>query len=66
MNVDLAVSLLLALMNNAGKISALITKAQAEGRTDLSEDEWDSIINSDEAAKLKQMEALARAEAEGR
>lgn len=66
MTVDLAISLLIALANNAGKISAAVSKAQAEGRTELTEEEWTGIVADDDAARIRQEAALVRAKAEGR
>ena len=66
MNIDLAITLLIALANNAGRISAAITQAQAEGRTELTDEEWQSIVADDEAARILQEAALAKARAEGR
>jgi len=66
MTVDLAISLLIALANNAGRISQAVTKAREEGRTEFTEEEWMAIVSDDEAARIKQQAALDRAKAEGR
>lgn len=66
MTVDLAITLLIALANNAGKISQLISKAQAEGRTELTQEEWEAIVADDDAARIRQEAALERARNEGR
>jgi len=66
MGIDAAITLLLALIDQTAAISAAITKARAEGRTSLSKDEWRAITDRDDAAKVAQAAALARAEAEGR
>ena len=50
MTIDLAVTLLLALINNAGKISELIQRAQTEGR-DITPAEWQSVISQNDAAR---------------
>lgn len=51
MAVTAAIELLLALIDRAGAISALITKAKAEGRDDLTIEEWASILAADDAAR---------------
>lgn len=51
MSVDAAISLLLALLNNAARISALITAARDSGRTDLDPAEWAAILAADDAAR---------------
>ena len=66
MSVDLAISLLLALAKNAGQISVVVSKAQAEGRNKLTADEWALILADDDLAAIKQQAALEKARAEGR
>jgi hypothetical protein len=66
MTVDLAITLLIALANNAGRISTAISQAQAEGRTELTDAEFDAIMANDDAARIRQEAALAKAKAEGR
>lgn len=63
MGVDAALSLLIALLNNAATISALIAKAKSEGRDTLSDDEWVSIISADDKARLDLVNAIAQAKA---
>ena len=65
MGADAAISLAIALLNNAGRISGLVAQAQAEGR-DLSAADWKAILDHDELAKANAAAALARAKAEGR
>ena len=65
MGVDLAISLAIAMLNNAGAISAAVAKAQAEGR-DLNADDWKTIMDRDDLAAAQAAAALARAKAEGR
>ena len=65
MSVDLALSLAIAMMNNAASIASLIQKAQAEGR-DLNDDDWKQILDHDDIAKAKAVAELARAKVEGR
>lgn len=66
MGIDAALTLLIALLNNAAGISALIAKAKSEGRDTLSAEEWGTIIGSDDAARASLVLAIAKAEAEGR
>ena len=66
MKVDLAISLLIALANNAGRISAAISQARADGKDELDDAEWDAIVAADDTARIKQQIALDRAKAEGR
>ena len=65
MGVDLAISLAIAMLNNAGAISAAIAKAQSEGR-DLNADDWKAILDRDDMAAAQAAASLARAKAEGR
>ena len=66
MGVDVAVSLLIALLNQAGVISAVLSKAAAEGRTKLTPEEWTNISNMDDTARADLVAAIAKAKAEGR
>jgi hypothetical protein len=60
MSVDLAISLLLALINNAQGISSLITKAKAENR-DITPEELQGVIDSDAVARANLVLAIAKA-----
>jgi hypothetical protein len=51
MSVDAAINLLLALLDNAARISALITAARATGRTELDPADWTVILAADDAAR---------------
>lgn len=62
---NLALALLIALIENAAAISAAMRQAHAEGR-ELNDADWAAIDARDEVAKIKQDIALARAKAEGR
>lgn len=66
MGVSAAITLILALLDRAAAISALIQKAQAEGRDTLSAEEWKVITDSDDASRAALVLAIAKAEAEGR
>jgi hypothetical protein len=58
---ELSVTLLLAIINNAGPISAAIQKAQAEGRDKLTADEWNEILKNDDGARAELVAAIAKA-----
>ena len=65
MGVDLAISLIIALINNAAAISAAMRQAHLEGR-EMNEADWAAIDARDETAAARQQVSLARAKAEGR
>lgn len=66
MGIDVAISLVLALIDRASTISALIQSAQAAGRTTLTPEEWQQITDADDAASKTLAAAIAKAKAEGR
>jgi hypothetical protein len=66
MGVDAAITLVLALLDRAAAISALIQSAQAAGRTALTPAEWQTITAADDAAMAALKAAIAKAQAEGR
>lgn len=66
MGLDAAVALLLALINNAQKISEAIRSAREDGRENLLPEEWDDILDRDDLAAAEQKAALAQAKAEDR
>ncbi len=61
-NVDVLLSLLLSLANQMGPISALISKANGEGR-DISDEELDALFLEDDVARQRLVDALAAAKA---
>ena len=61
MPVEIAINLLLALLDHASAISQLIQSAKAEGRTTLTVDEWKIITDKDDAAKAALTKAIADA-----
>ena len=65
MSVDLALSLLIALLNNASAISNLISKAKAENR-DLSAEEIQGLLDEYNVAHAKAVIAIGQAKAAGR
>lgn len=60
MGIDAAISVVLALINNAAQISALIQKAQAAG-TAISAEDWATITAADDAARKALVDAIAKA-----
>ena len=66
MGVDAAITLVLALIDRASSISAMIQSAQAAGRTKLTEAEWTAIQDADDAATKALRDAIDKAKAEGR
>lgn len=66
MGVDVAISLVLALIDRASTISTLIQNAQASGRTTLTDAEWKQIQDDDNAASSDLQAAIDKAKAEGR
>jgi hypothetical protein len=59
MTTALAINLLLALIDHAQQISAIIQAAQSAGRTDLTSDEWNTILASDDKARAALVAAIA-------
>jgi hypothetical protein len=59
MNAALAVELLIALVNQAGTISALLSKAKAENR-DLTSAELDTLSLADDVARAQLIVAIAK------
>lgn len=62
MNLEIAIQLVLALLNRAAQIGALIMKARAEGR-DISDAEMDGLRAADDTAKLKLQQHIDAARA---
>lgn len=62
--LDLAISLLIAAINNASAISGMITKAKSEGR-DLTLEELQSVFDTDALARAKLVIAISEAKAAG-
>lgn len=61
----LAVDLLIAMITNAGQISALITNAKSQNR-DITLDELQTIIGADDVAYANAVLAIAAAKAAGK
>jgi hypothetical protein len=64
-NIDLALSLVIALINNAAAISNLIQTAKAEGR-DITPAELQALFDADALARAKLEIAISEAKAAGR
>lgn len=65
MQISAAIELVLALLAQAQRISGVIGKAIAENRA-ISPTEWAEIKAADSASRVSLVEAIAKAEAEGR
>lgn len=63
--MNAAIELLLTLIANAARVSAVIRQAQAEGR-EVSPAELSEIILEGDGARAALVDAIARAKAEGR
>lgn len=64
--VAVAVDLLVELLKNAGQISQLIQTAQANGQTNLTPEQWATIVGADDSAEAALAVAIAAAKAQGR
>ena len=64
MSVTAALELLLALLARTQEISMLIAKLNAEGRTELTDAEWQVIVAADDHARAR-LEALIAAKKAG-
>jgi len=58
-SVALALELAIQLMSKAGEITKLINSVQSEGRTDLTPDEWNQVLNAYDAARVRLLDAIA-------
>lgn len=59
-----AINLLLQILTQAQGLTALISKARAEGR-EVSSDELDALVDADDAARARLDAAIQRVKAEG-
>lgn len=64
MNIEIAMQLILALLNRMAQIGAMIAKARAEGR-DISDAELDGLRAADDTAKLKLQQHIDAARSAG-
>lgn len=53
MDIATALSLLVTLLGQTNRLAELIRNARAEGRTDLTEEELDTLVNGDDAARAR-------------
>lgn len=63
--VSAAVDLLVALITNAQQISQLIQTAQAAGQTNLTPEQWATVVGADDSAEAALTAAIAAAKAAG-
>lgn len=53
MKIDVALSLLIALLREAQELSTVVARAKAEGREDLTDDEVAAFAGRDDAARTR-------------
>jgi hypothetical protein len=61
--ISLALEVLLSLLSKTQEISNLIRAANAEGRTDLTPDEWALVVKADDDARSRLVQAILEAKA---
>lgn len=61
MNTAMALDLMLALLIQAQKIGAIVTAAQAQGRTDLTPQQWADVLADADAARSRLANAIEAA-----
>lgn len=61
MGIDVAITIALALLSNAGQISMIIQQAKAEGRDTLTPEEWAIITSSADSARASLVSAIQAA-----
>lgn len=66
MTTTLALELAIQLLTHSQQISALIANAQAAGRTELTDEEWQQVLGGADEAESALTAAIAKAKAEGR
>lgn len=64
--VSIALALLTALLEQSGKIAALVQAAQAAGQTDLTAEQWATVTGNDDSAEAALTAAIAAAKAAGK
>lgn len=65
-SLSAAIELTLQLLAKATEISSVVAKAQGEGRTTLTPQEWQSITAADDAARTLLVDAIGAAKEDGR
>jgi hypothetical protein len=63
--VVLALDLILALLQNAGKVSAIIAQRKAAGQSTISVDDLVKLVADDDAARAALVDAIAKAKDAG-
>lgn len=66
MKISAALELAIQLLQGAAQLSAVIQKARAEGRDELTEEETHSLIVANDKATADLADAIAKAKSEGR
>jgi hypothetical protein len=61
-SIAVGVDLALSLLENAARISAIVRQAQAAGQEKFTSEQWDSITDLDDAAKVKLENAISAAD----
>ena len=56
-----AIDVMLALMTRAAEISTLVAQAQADGRTNLTTEEWQAINSEDARERQRLVNEIAKA-----
>lgn len=56
-----AIDVMLALMTRAAEISTLVAQAQADGRTNLTTEEWEAINSEDARERQRLVNEIAKA-----
>lgn len=64
MELIIALETLAALIGRVQQVSAVIGQVVADGRKELSEEEWAAIVAADDAARVRLVEALKKREEE--
>ena len=62
MKISIAVDLVLALLSNAGEISALITQAKSRGLDEIPAEDWARITQLDDDGRERLEQAIAAAD----
>ena len=60
-----AIGLTIQLLEKAAEISTVVAKAQGEGRTELTQEEWQSLTLADDSARVSLVSAIEAAKADG-
>lgn len=60
MNTSAAIELLVALLTQAARVSLLLQAAKAEAR-EITDEEWRELLNDNDAARARLVEAIVKA-----